>query len=113
MTIKSIDCYMQKRLHTNLTVTISQKPLIDMRRIKRKKSKCITKENKQSMKKNKKGSEKIFRINHKTSNKMAIGMYVSIITLNVNGLNAAKRRHRMIQWVKKKRGPGSLGGSAV
>ena len=57
-----------------------------MQRIKRKKSKYITKENQQTMKK--KGSEKIFRNNHKMSNKMAINTYLSIITLNVNGLNA-------------------------
>ena len=27
--------------------------------------------------------------------KMAIGTYISIITLNVNGLNAATKRHRL------------------
>ena len=27
--------------------------------------------------------------------------YVSIITLNVNGLNAAMKRHKVADWVKK------------
>ena len=32
---------------------------------------------------------------------MAIGTYISIITLNVNGLNAPTKRHRLAEWKKK------------
>ena len=32
---------------------------------------------------------------------MAIGTYISIITLNVNGLNASVKRHRMAEWIQK------------
>ena len=32
---------------------------------------------------------------------MAIGTYVSIITLNVNGLNAPTKRHRRAEWIHK------------
>ena len=32
---------------------------------------------------------------------MAIGTYISIITLNVNGLNAATKRHRLAEWIGK------------
>jgi len=32
---------------------------------------------------------------------MAIGTYISIITLNVNGLNAPTKRHRLAEWIKK------------
>ena len=32
-----------------------------------------------------------------TIKKMAIGTYISIITLNVNGLNAPTKRHRLIE----------------
>ena len=32
---------------------------------------------------------------------MVIGTYVSIITLNVNGLNAPTKRHRLADWVQK------------
>ena len=31
---------------------------------------------------------------------MAINTYLSIITLNVNGLNAPIKRHRMADWIK-------------
>ena len=32
---------------------------------------------------------------------MAIGTYISIITLNVNGLNAPAKRHRLTDWIQK------------
>ena len=32
---------------------------------------------------------------------MAIGIYVSIITLNVNVLNASMKRHRLVEWIQK------------
>ena len=32
---------------------------------------------------------------------MAIGTYISIITLNVNGLNAPTKRHRLVEWILK------------
>ena len=32
---------------------------------------------------------------------MAIGTYVSIITLHVNGLNAPTKRHRLAEWIQK------------
>ena len=33
---------------------------------------------------------------------MAIGTYISIITLNVNGLNASTKRHRLAEWIQNK-----------
>ena len=33
---------------------------------------------------------------------MAIGTYISIITLNVNGLNAPTKRHRLVDGYKNK-----------
>ena len=38
-----------------------------------------------------------------TIKKMAIGTYISIITLNVNGLNAPTKRHRLAEWIQKTR----------
>ena len=35
--------------------------------------------------------------------KMAIGTYISIITLNINELNAPTKRHRLAEWVQKTR----------
>ena len=32
---------------------------------------------------------------------MKIGTYISIITLNVNGLNAPTRKHRLAEWIQK------------
>ena len=32
---------------------------------------------------------------------MSIGTYISIITLNVNGLNAPTKRHRLAEWIRK------------
>ena len=36
-----------------------------------------------------------------TIKEMAIGTYISIITLNVNGLNAPTRRHKLAEWIQK------------
>ena len=38
-----------------------------------------------------------------TIKKMAIGRYISIITLNANGLNATTKRHRLAEWIQKKK----------
>ena len=32
---------------------------------------------------------------------MPIGKYISIITLNVSGLKASTRRHRLAEWIQK------------
>ena len=32
---------------------------------------------------------------------MAVGSYLSIITLNINGLNALTKRQRMAEWIQK------------
>ena len=36
-----------------------------------------------------------------TIEKMTIGTYISIIILNVNGLNAPTKRHRLAEWIQK------------
>ena len=36
-----------------------------------------------------------------TIKKMAIGTYISITTLNVNGLNPPTKRHRLTEWIQK------------
>ena len=47
--------------------------------------------------------EKRNRINWKTRFKMSINTYLSIITLNVNGLNAPIKRHRVADWIKNQK----------
>ena len=32
---------------------------------------------------------------------MVIGTYISVITFNVNGLNAPTKRHRLAEWIQK------------
>ena len=32
---------------------------------------------------------------------MVIGTYISITTLNINGLNAPTKRHRLAEWIQK------------
>jgi len=32
---------------------------------------------------------------------MAIGTYISVMSLNVNGLNAPTKRHRLVEWIQK------------
>ena len=36
-----------------------------------------------------------------TIKKMVIGTYISIITLNLNALNAPTKRHRLAEWIQK------------
>ena len=43
---------------------------------------------------------------------MVIGTYILIITLNVNGLNAPTKRHRLAEWIQKQ-DPGFPGGAVV
>ena len=43
--------------------------------------------------------KKTYKNKSKTINKMAIRKYISINTLNVNGLNALTKRLRMTEWI--------------
>ena len=45
--------------------------------------------------------EKDLQNQPQTIKKMAIGTYMSITTLNVNGLNAPTKRHRLAEWIQK------------
>ena len=51
----------------------------------------------------KKGRMENHRITWNTRFKMAINNHLSIITLNVNGLNAPIKRHRVAEWIKKQK----------
>ena len=51
-------------------------------------------------------TEKNYKNNQKTRNKMAVNTNISIITLNVNGLNVLIKRAFMVaDWIKKKTRP--------
>ena len=47
--------------------------------------------------------ERSIRTNHKTIKKMAIGTHISIITLNINGISAPTKTHRLAEWIQKSR----------
>ena len=44
--------------------------------------------------------EKTYNNKPKTIQKMLIGTYISITTLNVNGLNPPTKRHRLAEWIQ-------------
>ena len=80
-------------------MTTNQKPVIGVQRLKRKESKYVTKESQLIMReesKERKGQNK-----HKTSNKMATNMYISIITLSVKGSNTLIKRYKVTEWINK------------
>ena len=46
-------------------------------------------------------SKRTYKNKPKTIKKMVIRTYISIITVNVNGLNAPAKRHRLAEWIQK------------
>ena len=46
--------------------------------------------------------KKTYKNKPKTIKKMVRGTYISITTLNINGLNAPTERHRLVEWIKNK-----------
>ena len=73
-----------------------------MQRIKRKKFKYITKENQQNMREKQERIRENLQKQQQNSNKMAINTYLTIITLNVNGLIVPIKRHRCQNGLKTK-----------
>ena len=79
-------------------VTATQKSTIDTQNLKRKEHKHTTKENHQTTRegtKRKRYEQRTTKKEKKTSDKMSISTYLLIITLNVTGLNASVKRHRV------------------
>ena len=61
----------------------------------------IRKSSNHNKKNKKKMTRKKYKMNGKTRFKMVINTYQSVITINVNGLNAPTKTHRMTGWIKK------------
>ena len=74
--------------------------------MKRKKPTPNTKENYQTTREEtkKRRKDQIRTIEHQKTIffKIALSTYLSIITLNVNKLNTALKRHMVVEWIKKK-----------
>ena len=88
--------------HTH-THTYTQNSTVDtpkyIKRSKNKPLKVIIKPQGKKLKKER--TENKYRNEHKTSYKMKLSTCISIIPLNVNGINAPIERHRVVNWVKK------------
>ena len=81
-------------------VTANQKSAIGIHTKKKKESKHNNKDSHQiTREENKRGREekKTYKNKPKTIKKMVTGIYISIIMLNVNGLNVLTKRHRLAQ----------------
>ena len=81
------------------------KPTIDTHTQKREESKHNNKDSPQTTREeNKRGREQKKKYKNKpksVNKKMSISAYTSIITLNMNGLNAPIKRHRVAEWIQK------------
>ena len=60
----------------------------------------LSKENQSNI--DQKGTEPIYGNSNFTGNTMALSSSLLTVTLNVNGLNAPIRRHRVSDWILKK-----------
>ena len=81
--------------------TTNQNKTLHSQKLKRKEQKNKIKGNHRTT--TTKKEQRRNRINWKTKFKMSISTYLSISTLNVSGLNASIKRHRMADWIKKTR----------
>ena len=85
-------------LYKNLTVTTNQKSIIDKHTHKHTHThrnpnitlKIVIKPQEKTTQRRK--GKKYYKHNHQTVHKMAIRTYISIITLNINGINAPIKR---------------------
>ena len=82
-------------------VTVNKKSTIDTHTIKKNQSKHNAKDSHQTTRDQEKERKKTIKTISKTVNKIAIRTYISIIILNVNGLNAPTKRHRLDEWIQK------------
>lgn len=83
--------------------TINGKHTVDSQEPKRRKYKHNIKGNNQTTKKKTERNKEIQSQLEKLRFKMVMNTYLSMITLNVNELNAPSKRHRMAGWIKKKK----------
>ena len=87
--------YLKNRATTN------QNPTTHSQKLKRREHNNKIKGNYPTKKKTKKGTKERHRINWETKFKMAMNTYLSVITFNINGLDAPIKRPRVADWIKK------------
>ena len=97
-----IDWYMYRLLCVNLMVTTNQKHNRD-KKLRERNPNIMLKENikpqGKKARENEKNREELEK--QPENNTVVISIYLSIITLNVNGLNYPIKRHRVVEWIKK------------
>ena len=83
-------------------VIANQKSTIDTHTYKKNQSKYNTKDSHQTKREQeKRRSKKSNKNKSKRVNKMAVRTYISVITLNVNGLYVPTKRHKLDEWIQK------------
>ena len=90
--------------YQNFRITANQKSKIDTQKNKNNQFKYNTKDSHQTRigeNKRRREQKNSNKNKSKAINKMAIRICLSIITLNVNGLNAPTEKHRLTEWVQK------------
>ena len=103
-TILFIHIHIYRLLPQNFTIIANQKSTIDTQTNKKNQLKYNTKDSHQTTRgenKRRREEKKSNKNKSKAINKMAIRTYISTITLNVNGLNAPTKRHRLAEWIQK------------
>ena len=100
--LKTILCT-YRLLYQNLMGTTNQKSTKDTHRKRKENPKTTLKLVIKSQEKRTKqeGNKKTYKNKSKTIFKIAIKKYILIITLNINGLNAPTKRHRLVEWIQK------------
>uniref|UniRef100_A0A4X1SZP2 L1 transposable element RRM domain-containing protein n=1 Tax=Sus scrofa TaxID=9823 RepID=A0A4X1SZP2_PIG len=94
--------YRERLLYQNFRISANQTSTTDTQKNKKHQLKCNTKDSHQTTRgENKKGRKKSNTNKSKAINKMAIRTYISIITRNVNRLNAPTKRHRPAECIQK------------
>ena len=91
-------------LISNFRITANPKSTIDTQTNKKNQLKYNTKGSHQTTRgenTRRRDEKKSNKNKYKGINKMAIRTYISIIFLNVNGLNAPTKRQRLTEWIQK------------
>ena len=82
-------------------VTANRKSTVGTHTEKKKESKHNTKDSQIIREQKRMGRKKTYKNKSKTINNMIVRTHISIITLNVNELNALTKGHRLAEWIQK------------
>ena len=96
--------YVYRLPYQSFRVTAIQKPTTGTHTIKKNQLNYNTEDSHQTAggrEQEKKGSQKSNKTKSNTVNKMAVRTHISIITLNINGLDAPTKRHSLAEWIQK------------